>query len=202
MGGNSKTTTRNTVYGDTTTTNPYAYTKTNNSGTVAGFQNGTALNSIYNFVNSSIDSLLNEYLQPNIDSTTSKAKIDTFTNSLNSSTRNNLENSIINPLSSRNMLRSSQATDLYKNLYNKNSDAVANYINDLLSSSQDNTAKVLTNLLSYYMQGANYLANMQNQSLRTSAGNATTTNTVDSGSLDDFTQKLASMAFAKALEKI
>ena len=170
-----KKSTSQTVYGNTTTTNPYAYAKTNNKGTVSGFQNG-ALNSVYNFVNNSIDSLLEDYMKPNLNSVTNQAKMNSFMNTLNQQTSSNLENNIINPLSKRNMLRSSQASDLYKNLANQNTSAIAEFVNNLLSSSQENTAKMLSNLLSYYMQGANYLATMQNQSLQTSKGNATTYN--------------------------
>ena len=180
MGKKSQKTTTNTIYGNTTTTNPYAYAKTDNSGTVSGFQNGTALNSVYNFVNSSIDSLLNEYLNPNLNSTTNKAKLNSFVNTLNAQTKNSLENNIVNQLSKRNMIRSSQATDLYKNLSSQNISAIADFANNLLANSQDNTAKMLTNLLAYYMQGANYLANMQNQSLRTSQGNSS--RTIENGS--------------------
>ena len=104
---------------------------------------------------------------------TNKAKLNSFVNTLNAQTKNSLENNIINSLSNRNMIRSSQATDLYKNLSNQNISAIADYANNLLANSQNDTAKMLTNLLAYYMQGANYLSNMQNQSLRTSQGNAT-----------------------------
>ena len=182
-----KKSTSTSVYRNTKTTNPYAYAQTNNSGTTAGFQNNTALNSVYNFVNKSIDSLLEEYLNPNPDSITNKAKLNSFTNTLNNESYKNLENNIINPLSDRNMIRSSQAFDLYKSLLNQNNSAIANYANDLLSSSQDNTAKILSNLLSYYMLGANYLSSMQNQSLQTSKGNASNT----SGN-DDALGKMAS----------
>lgn len=183
MGSNSSSSTRRTVYGNTTTSNPYAYAHTDNSGTVSGFKNGTALNSVYNFVNKSIDSLLDEYLNPNLNSKTNQAKLNSFANTLNQQTRANLENNIINPLSNRNMVRSSQATDLYRNLSNQNISSVANFANDLIANSQGNTANMLSNLLNYYMLGANYLANMQNQSLNTSRGNATQfTNSSTSGS--------------------
>ena len=175
MGKKSQNTSRTTIYGNTTTTNPYAYAKTNNSGTVSGFQEGTALNSIYNFVNKSIDSLLEDYINPNLNSVTNQAKLNSFANTLNQQSSANLENNIINPLSQRNMIRSSQATDLYRNLSNQNVAAIANYANDLLASSQQNSGDMLSKLLSYYMQGANYLTSMQNQSLNTSKGNATTT---------------------------
>lgn len=202
MGKNSSKTVRSNVYGNTTTVNPYAYAKTDNSGTVAGFQKGTALNSVYDFVNNSIDSLLDEYLNPSLNSTTNQAKMNSFTNTLSQQSRNNLENNIINPLSKRNMIRSSQATDMYKNLNAQNVSAIADFANQLLSSSQDNTAQMLTNLLSYYMLGANYLSSMQNQSLQTSKGNATqySETSVQNGSAD-LLNKLAATALDVALKK-
>ncbi len=162
-----------TVYGDTTTSNPYAYSKTDNNGTISGFQDNTALQSVYNFVNNNINSLLNEYLQPNLNSVTNKAKMRAFADSLSSQSRTNLENNIINPLSQRNMIRSSQAQDLYRNLEDKNLSSLTSYANELLANSQSDTAKSISNLLSYYMLGANYLSDMQNHSLRASSGNAT-----------------------------
>ena len=172
MGLLSKSTKKHTqnVYKQTTTSNPYAYSKTNNDGTISGFQDGTALNSIYNFVNNSVDNLLDEYMKPNLNSVTNQAKLNAFANTLNAQTKANLENNIIRPLSDRNMLRSSQAQDMYKNLLNQNISSMANYANELVANSQENTAKLLTNLLSYYMNGANYLSDMQNHSLKASSG--------------------------------
>lgn len=196
MGNTSKSTTSSTVYGNTTTSNPYAYSKTNNSGTTSGFQNGTALQSVYDFVNNSIDSLLNDYMNPNLNSVTNQAKLNSFANTLSNQTRTNLENNIINPLSKRNMVRSSQANDMYKNLANQNVSAVANYANDLISNSQSDTAKMLGNLLSYYMLGANYLSSMQNNSLSASQGNATRYNTTEnskSGAAGDMTALMTSL---------
>ena len=69
-------------------------------------------------------SLLNEYLNPTLNSTTNQAKLNAFTNTLNTQTKKNLENNIINPLSNRNMIRSSQATDLYNNLAYNNNNAI------------------------------------------------------------------------------
>ena len=173
MGKKSSTTSK--VYGNTTTSNPYATATTNDSGTTAAFQPGTALDSVYNFVNNNINSLLDEYLNPSLDSATNQAKLNEYTNTLATESLKNLENNIINPLSNRNMIRSSQATDLYENLSDANTDSLSSYINELLSESQDNTASVLNNLLSAYMLGYNVISDMQNQSLQTSAGNATTT---------------------------
>lgn len=182
MGSQSSKT--KTVYGNTTTSNPYATATTNNSGTTTSFKEGTALDSVYNFVNKNVDSLLEEYLNPNLNSTTNQAKLNAFTNTLNNQARNSLENNIINPLSNRNMVRSSQATDLYKNLSDSTTSSLSSYINDLLAASQDNTASVINNLLSAYMQGYDVISNMQNQSLATSQGNATRTTTTSSSPLE------------------
>lgn len=180
----NSTSTTSKIYGNTTTNNPYASATTNNSGTTANFQPGTALDSIYNFVNKNMDSLLDEYLNPNLNSTTNQAKLNAYTNKLNSETYKNLENNIINPLSNRNMVRSSQATDLYKNLSDQNASSLSSYINDLLADSQENTASMMNNLLAAYMQGYNVISDMQNQSLQTSAGNGTTTTNSSSSSND------------------
>ena len=178
----NSTSTTSKIYGNTTTNNPYASATTNNSGTTANFQPGTALDSIYYFVNKNMDSLLDEYLNPNLNSTTNQAKLNAYTNKLNSETYKNLENNIINPLSNRNMVRSSQATDLYKNLSDQNASSLSSYINDLLADSQENTASMMNNLLAAYMQGYNVISDMQNQSLQTSAGNGTTTTNSSSNS--------------------
>ena len=178
----NSTSTTSKIYGNTTTNNPYASATTNNSGTTANFQPGTALDSIYNFVNKNMDSLLDEYLNPNLNSTTIHAKLNAYTNKLNCETYKNLENNIINPLSNRNMVRSSQATDLYKNLSDQNASSLSSYINDLLADSQENTASMMNNLLAAYMQGYNVISDMQNQSLQTSAGNGTTTTNSSSSS--------------------
>lgn len=173
MGKQSSKTSSSTIYGNTTTSNPYATATTNNGGTTAKLKQGTALDSIYGFVNNNINSLLDEYLNPNLNSVTNQAKLNAFTKTLNNASRNSLENNIINPLSNRNMIRSSQATDLYKNLSNENTNSLSSFIDELISESQNNTAQVMNNLLSAYMKGYDVISNMQNQSLQTSAGNAT-----------------------------
>jgi len=175
-------TVRNTTYGNTTTKNPYASATTNNSGTTAILNPGTALDTIYNFTNNQMGSLLDEYLNPSLNSTTNQAKLNAYTNTMNSETLKNLENNIINPLSNRNMIRSSQATDLYKNLSDTNTSKLSSYINDLLSNSQENTAKIMNNLLEAYMKGYNVVSDMQNQSLQASKGNATTSSASSSSS--------------------
>ena len=177
MGGNSnKTTTKSkTTYGNTTTSNPYVQATTTNNGTTAGFQPGSALETVYNFVNGNISSMLDDYLNPNINSVTNQARLKAFTKNLNSSSRQSLENNIINPLSSRNMLRSSQATDLYRNLSNQQTASLEDYINDLLSTAQNESASMINNLLQMYMQGYSAISDVSDKSLHTSSGNATRT---------------------------
>ena len=120
MGKKSSKTNNKTVYGNTTTTNPYVTSKTDNKGTVSTFNPGTAYDTINNFVNSNMNNLLDEYLNPTLNSVTNQAKLNNFMKTLSSQTTQNLENNIINPLSKRNMVRSSQATDMYNKLLQAN----------------------------------------------------------------------------------
>lgn len=180
MGKKSNSVTSSTVYGNTTTSNPYVTSKTDNSGTTSSFNEGTAIYDINSFVNKNMKKLLESYLNPTLNSVTNQAKMNSFINGLNSVSSQALENNIINPLSKRNMLRSSQATNLYNNLAQNNAAQIANYANELLAGSQKETASMLANLMLLYMNGYNILNDTQQQSLATSQGNATRTNTTNS----------------------
>ena len=175
MGKKSKTTTTQNVYKDTTTTNPYVTSHTNNSGTISSFLPNTAFSSINDFVNNNMNSLLDEYLNPTLNSVTNQAKLNAYINTLNSQSAKYLENNIINPLSNRNMIRSSQATNMYNNLALNNANMIGSFANDLLANSQAETAKVLANLMLLYMNGYGAILDNQKQSLLTSQGNASTT---------------------------
>lgn len=177
MGGGSKSSSSSnsnsmTMYQNTTTTNPYVTSKTNNFGTTTTLKPNTALNSIYNFTNANMDDLLNQYLNPSLDSATNQAQLQAYRKTLDNETRRNLENNIIAPLAERGMIRSSQATDMYNNLANKTNDAVNDYATSLLANSQENTANIITNLMNYALQGYNVVSGNQAQSLNTSLGNA------------------------------
>lgn len=89
-----------------------------------------------------------------------------------------MQNNIINPLANNNMIRSSQATNLYNNLSNQSAD----YVNSLLASSQDNTANVINNLMNYVLQGWNVINGNQALSLNSSQGNATSNASTTSNS--------------------
>ena len=183
MGGGSKSSsTSTTTYKDTTTTNPYVTSKTTNKGTTTTLQPNTAISKLYNFSNANIDNLLNEYLNPSLDTATNRAKMDLFQRELDDTTRQNLENNIIAPLSQRNMIRSSQATDLYNNLAKQNNRAIADYASNLLASSQADTGNIVNNLMNMVLQGYNVISGNQAQSLQTSSGNANRTGTSSSTS--------------------
>lgn len=180
MGGGSKTenTSKNsTTYTNTTTKNPYVTSTTNNSGTTTQLQDGTALKEVFDFTNNNMGQLLESYLNPSIDSELNQAKLNAYTKALNEETRKSLENNIISPLTQRNMLRSSQATDLYNNLANQQADAISDYTASLLSDSQNNTADVINSLMNLVFQGYNVISGNQAQSLNTSSGNADRTTT-------------------------
>lgn len=200
MGKKSTQTTSKTVYGNTTTTNPYVTSQTTNKGTTSVLNPNSAFSTINNFVNHNMGNLMEEYLKPNLNSVTNQAKMNSFINNLNSESAKALENNIINPLSNRNMVRSSQATNLYKNLAQNNANQIANYTNDLLSNSQEDTAKVLSNLMLLYMNGYNAVSDNQRQSLATSQGNSTNTQkTVESSGL---ASQMAQLALQIAMSNI
>lgn len=183
MGGgssskSSSSSTTNKEYKDTTTTNPYVTSTTTNKGTNTQLQQGTALDTLYKFTNQNIGNLLNQYLNPTTDNAVNQAKLDIFNKNLQDQTRKNLENNIISPLTDRNMIRSSQATDLYNNLAKQQNDAIADYTAQLTANSQNDTANMINTLLNGVFQGYNVISGNQAQSLQTSAGNASsTTNT-------------------------
>ena len=96
------------------------------------------------------------------------------------------------------MVRSSQATDMYNNLAQANAGNIANYANELLANSQAQTAENLTNLLLWYMNGYNVLSDTQKQSLSTSQGNATKSQSSTSSSFDSM--QMAQLALSLALK--
>lgn len=143
---NSSTSSSTPTYINTNTTNPYYQTTTNKDGTTTNnFVAGTAGQKTYDFVNENISGMLDDYLNPSLNSTTNQAKLNEF----NKQQQTNLQNNIINPLATNNMIRSSQATNMYKDLSNQS----ANYTNQLLSESQDNTWNMINNLMNLYATG-------------------------------------------------
>lgn len=197
MGKKSTKTTSKTVYGNTTTTNPFVTSQTTNKGTTSAFNPNSAFSTINDYVNNNMGKLLDEYLNPTLNSTTNQAKLNSFVNTLNSESAKSFENNIVNPLSNRNMIRSSQATDLYNNLAQNNASQIGSYANELLGNSQEDMAKTLSNLMLLYMNGYNALAANQQQSLATSQGNAKKTqNTTESS---NFAAQMSQLALQMAM---
>lgn len=176
MGGSKKSdssSTSKTTFANTSQINPYYTTTTNSKGqTVSKFTPGTAGETTYNFVNDNISSLLDSYINPTLDSATNRAKLDIF----NKSQQQNLQNNIINPLANNNMIRSSQATNMYNNLSNQSAD----YGKELIANNQDETWNMINNLLSLYQAGYEGASNETGQSINASLGTGTTTTSSNS----------------------
>ena len=186
MGGGSSSKSKSnssssTTYKTTTTSNPYVTSTTNDQGTTTTLKPNTALSKVYDYTNANIDDLLNQYLNPSLDNPTNQAQLSAYRRTLNDETRKNLENNVIAPLAQRNMIRSSQATDMYNQLAKQQNDAISDYTTSLLANNQENTANIINNLMNLAFQGYNVVSGNQAQSLNTSSGNANK-NTNSSGS--------------------
>lgn len=163
-------------YSTTTTSNPYVSSTTSNSGTSTSFAPNSALSYVNNYMNQNIGNLINDYLNPNINSSTNQALIENYRNNLSKEAGQLLNNDIITPLANRNMIRSSQATNLYSNLSNNLNNKISDYTASLLSNAQNQANDKLATLYNMYMNGYNVVNGNQAQSLGTSQGNGTTIN--------------------------
>ena len=143
-------------YAPTTSTTPYAtaYTsKYGNSATLNPFL--TQMNSkIENTIPSLIDTLLN----PSLDNPTTKAKQNLFYRQFNEDSNKAFENNLINPLSKRNMLRSSAATNLFNSFADSQNEQIANFNDELIANNQTDTTNLINTLMNCYLTGSN-LAN-------------------------------------------
>lgn len=171
--GKSKSNTSSTssstpTFRDTNTSNPYYQTTTDKNGnTTNNFVKGSAGETAYKFVNNNIGQLLDNYLNPSLNSTTNQAKLFAF----NKQQQSNLQNNIINPLANNNMVRSSQATNMYNNLSNQSAD----YANQLLANTQTDTWNMINNLMDLYTTGYTGASNDISTALKAGVGNSSTT---------------------------
>lgn len=172
MGGSSESSSSSKTtptYIKTTQKNPYYITKTDAKGnTTSRFVNGSAGQQLYNYANDNIKRLLYEYEHPSLDTAVNQAKLNQF----NKTQQQNLQNNIISPLARNNMVRSSQATNMYNNLSNQSAD----YTNSLIANSQAETKALLDYLMDAYTRGYTGIASEENTSLNASRGNTTNTN--------------------------
>lgn len=166
MGGSSKSST-----GSTTSTslkpislsNNFYTAKVKKNGKVTtGLKSGTAGKTTYDFVNSNISGLLDNYLNPSLDDPTTQAKLQQF----NKTQQQNLQNNILSPLANNNMIRSSQATNMYNNLSNQSAD----YANDLIANSQANTKDMIETLYNLYSGVYQGMANDQATAVNAAIG--------------------------------
>lgn len=153
---------------------PVASVNVNSKKIDSSFPEGSAFDTINNFVNDNIAQLLYGYLNPSLNTTTNKALLQNYTKYLDGMANRNFENNVVNQLSKRNMIRSSQATNMYNNFSNNLSDNISNYIDSLLAQSQKNSADMINNLMNNYMSGVNSLYRNQALALQGSLGNGTT----------------------------
>ena len=164
----SSTSSSTPTFIDTNTSNPYYQTTTDKNGnTTNNFVKGSAGETAYKFVNNNIGQLLDNYLNPSLDSATNQAKLSAF----NKQQQSNLQNNIINPLANNNMVRSSQATNMYNNLSNQSAD----YANQLLANTQTDTWNMINNLMDLYTTGYTGASNDISTALKAGVGNNSTT---------------------------
>ena len=162
-GSNSSTSTTKKEFKPVSSTNPFYSSSTDaNGNTVTNFKPGTAGETSYNFVNQNISQLLDSYLNPSLNSVTNQAKLNSF----NKQQQQNLQNNIVNPLANNNMIRSSQATNMYNNLSNQ----AADYSNELIANSQNDTGNMINNLLNLYTTAYQGVSGEQSQSTNTALG--------------------------------
>lgn len=161
-------------YSNTTTTNPYITSKTTNEGTTTEFSQGSGADTFNKFYNQYIGNVLNDLMNPNVDSARNQALVNSYANNLNKLSNINTENTI-NNLANRGLIRSSVANDMYKKQAETNADNIADYQASLMADNQNNATNLFNTLMNAYLQGWNIVSGNQALSLDTSRGNATTT---------------------------
>ena len=146
---------------ETTSTSPYA--------TATSKQNGTdvKLNSFLTntnaWVEKSLPGLYNQLLNPSLDNPVTKAKADLFNNTFTEASNKAFENNLINPLSNRNMLRSSASTNMYNNFAKDQNDTISQFNNQLIAENTQDTSNLINQLMNIYLLGAN----LSNQAVST-----------------------------------
>ena len=166
MSGTSGNSTTSKSFKATSQVNPFYTTKTDKKGnTVTNFQNGTAQKTVYDITNNNISRLLDNYLNPSLDGVANQAKLAAF----DKTQANSLQNNILNPLTQNNMIRSSQATNMYNNLQQQRAD----YANQLLAN-EANTKDMIEMLANLYTQAYTGASGEEQTSINASLGGGTT----------------------------
>ena len=137
----------------TTSTSPYATATSTANGTNVKLND--FLTNTNSWVESSLPGLYNQLLNPSLDNATTKAKSDLFNQAFTEASNKAFENNLINPLAKRNMLRSSQATDMYNQFAKDQNDTVAQFNNQLIADNTQDTSNLINQLMNIYLLGAN-----------------------------------------------
>ncbi len=140
-------------YASTTSTNPYATGKASGSG--SSYELNNFLTDTNKYVESSMPGLYNQLLNPSLDNPTTKARSDLFYKTFNEDAKKSFENNLINPLSSRNMMRSSVATDLGNKFQKDSTDAISTFDNSLIANNSADTSNLINTLMNLYLTGSN-----------------------------------------------
>lgn len=171
----NSTTSTTPTFAATNQSNPYYTTKTDKNGNLTStFKAGTAAQQAYDYVNQNANRLLNDYMNPSLDSAENQAMMNAYTKELNKNATNTLYNNILNPLISNNMVRGSQATSMYNNLNNQITDNISDYANELLANSKANSWDMISNLMNLYTSGYQGISNETGNALQASVGNKST----------------------------
>jgi hypothetical protein len=153
-------------YKTMTSSNPYATGTASESG--SSYSLNPFLTKTNSFVESKMPDLYNQMLNPSLDNPTTKARSDLFYKTFNEDAKKSFENNLINPLSSRKMMRSSVATDLGNKFQKDSTDAVSTFNNQLISSNVSDTSNLISTLMNLYLTGAN----LGQQSISNARGDA------------------------------
>ena len=139
-----------------------------------GFVPGTLYAQTYDKGNQDFQGLYDEWKNPSLDSATNQARIAAYNKEMGKNYNSLLQNDIINPLVNSNMLRSSQATNMYNNAANQLADKYNDFTTDLLASSEENAYNRLKALYEAYAQGQAALAGDYNSAIQMANGNQST----------------------------
>lgn len=169
---NSSNTTEN-IYGNTTTKNPFFTSKTDSKGnTTTKFTGNNA--KLYNNLQSSLNNALYNVNNPNLNDSVTQAFIRQKTNNLNDQSRQFMQNKIMTPLIESNMLRSSEANNMYNNMYNQNAKLISDYNDQALQDAYNRNLNLYNDFMNQYMNLYQGVNSNQNTSLNASSGNKTT----------------------------
>ena len=149
MGGKSKA----PEFKSTTSTSPYATATSTSSGTNVKLND--FLTNTNAWVEKTMPGLYNQLINPSLDNPVTKAKSNLFNDAFKESSKVAFENNLINPLSDRNMMRSSASTDMYNNFAKDQNDTISSFNNQLIADNTQDTSNLINQLMNIYMLGAN-----------------------------------------------